>query len=76
MALRPYNADRMPATAKKTTPPASTKKAAPAAKAAAKPAAKPENKLAKLGLHNDMDLVLHLPLRYEDETTLMSIAEA
>lgn len=76
MALRPYHADRMPATAKKTTPPASKKKAAPAAKATAKPAAKPENKLAKLGLHNDMDLVLHLPLRYEDETTLMSIAEA
>lgn len=65
----------MPATAKKTSPPAPKKKAT-AAKSAAKPAAKPENKLAKLGLHNDMDLVLHLPLRYEDETSLMSIAEA
>ena len=32
--------------------------------------------LDKLGLHTDMDLVLHLPMRYEDETTVMSIREA
>ncbi|MBC7575184.1 MAG: hypothetical protein H7244_12720, partial [Herminiimonas sp.] len=25
------------------------------------------DKLARLGLRSDMDLVLHLPLRYEDE---------
>ncbi|MDE2204457.1 MAG: ATP-dependent DNA helicase RecG [Burkholderiaceae bacterium] len=57
--------------------------AAPAAKpkrdAAAKPApktARPADKLAKLGLHRDVDLVLHLPMRYEDETTLLTIAEA
>ncbi len=31
-------------------------------------------KLAKLGIHRDLDLVLHLPLRYEDETTTTSIA--
>jgi ATP-dependent DNA helicase RecG len=31
------------------------------------------NKLAKLGLHNRFDLVLHLPLRYEDETKLQRI---
>jgi ATP-dependent DNA helicase RecG len=33
-------------------------------------------KLAKLGLHREFDLVLHLPLRYEDETRLTPIAEA
>ena len=33
-------------------------------------------KLAKLGIHRDFDLVLHLPLRYEDETRLTSTAEA
>ena len=32
--------------------------------------------LAKLGLHGDFDLVLHLPLRYEDETVLTPIASA
>jgi ATP-dependent DNA helicase RecG len=35
-----------------------------------------ESKLAKLGLHTDMDLVLHLPMRYEDETKVVSIREA
>ncbi|UOD31812.1 ATP-dependent DNA helicase RecG [Massilia violaceinigra] len=35
-----------------------------------------ESKLAKLGLHTDMDLVLHLPMRYEDETVVVSIREA
>jgi ATP-dependent DNA helicase RecG len=33
-------------------------------------------KLAKLGIRRQYDLVLHLPLRYEDETRLTSIAEA
>ncbi|MDR3427305.1 MULTISPECIES: ATP-dependent DNA helicase RecG [Silvimonas] len=33
-------------------------------------------KLAKLGLTRAFDLVLHLPLRYEDETQLFAIAEA
>ncbi|MYM94339.1 ATP-dependent DNA helicase RecG [Duganella vulcania] len=36
----------------------------------------PEAKLAKLGLHTDMDLVLHLPMRYEDETQVITIEEA
>jgi ATP-dependent DNA helicase RecG len=35
-----------------------------------------ESKLAKLGLRTDMDLVLHLPMRYEDETRVVSIREA
>lgn len=36
---------------------------------------KPVDKLAKLGLTRDIDLVLHLPMRYEDETTLTPIGE-
>jgi len=47
------------------------------AKAAPTPAAKNiEAKLAKLGLRTDMDLVLHLPMRYEDETEVVPIREA
>lgn len=33
-------------------------------------------KLGRLGIHTDMELVLHLPSRYEDETKLTSLAEA
>ncbi|HDR9484735.1 TPA: ATP-dependent DNA helicase RecG [Burkholderia aenigmatica] len=33
------------------------------------------DKLAKLGLTRSIDLVLHLPMRYEDETTLTPIGE-
>jgi ATP-dependent DNA helicase RecG len=47
--------------------------AAPKPKASA---AQIESKLAKLGLRSDMDLVLHLPMRYEDETQVVSIREA
>jgi ATP-dependent DNA helicase RecG len=46
--------------------------AQPALSAAQKSAAK----LAKMGLRTDMDLALHLPLRYEDETRILSIHEA
>ena len=58
--------------------------AAPASAAAGKPAAadrstgkgsKPADKLAKLGLARDIDLALHLPMRYEDETTLTPVGE-
>jgi ATP-dependent DNA helicase RecG len=41
-----------------------------------KPAKTGKNKLEKLGLRTDMDLVLHLPLRYEDETRITPIREA
>ena len=34
------------------------------------------SKLAKLGIHHRADLLLHLPLRYEDETHLAPIATA
>ena len=33
------------------------------------------NKLAKIGLHTVQDLLLHLPLRYEDRTHLYQIGE-
>ena len=35
-----------------------------------------KEKLHKLGLMRSDDLVLHLPIRYEDETALTSIANA
>jgi ATP-dependent DNA helicase RecG len=49
------------------------------AKGTAKPAARPNkvsDKLARLGLKTPVDLALHLPLRYEDETQIVPIAEA
>ena len=35
----------------------------------------PQRALDKLGLRRDIDLALHLPLRYEDETRVVPIAE-
>ncbi|HWX12211.1 MAG TPA: ATP-dependent DNA helicase RecG, partial [Trinickia sp.] len=58
-----------------------SKAAAAASGTAATPAqkrtkpAKTADKLAKLGLARDIDLVLHLPMRYEDETTLTPIGD-
>lgn len=52
------------------TPAAAEKKAAPAAKSA------PQKALEKLNLRRDIDLALHLPLRYEDETRIVKLAEA
>ncbi len=34
-----------------------------------------QEKFAKLGVHNEIGLILHLPLRYEDETHLCQISE-
>jgi ATP-dependent DNA helicase RecG len=34
-----------------------------------------QTKFAKLGIHTPFDLVLHLPLRYEDETKITRIAD-
>jgi ATP-dependent DNA helicase RecG len=48
-------------------------------KTIAKKASKPnrlEDKLARLGLRSDMDLLLHLPMRYEDETEIMPMRDA
>jgi ATP-dependent DNA helicase RecG len=43
---------------------------------AAKPPVKASDKLAKLGLRKDMDFLLHLPMRYEDETQVISMHDA
>ena len=42
----------------------------------AKPLSAPQKALRKLGLVRDIDLALHLPLRYEDETRLQRLADA
>ena len=51
-----------------------------AKKAIKKPAAsstvKASDKLVKLGLRKDMDFALHLPMRYEDETSITSMHDA
>ncbi|MBC3931086.1 ATP-dependent DNA helicase RecG [Undibacterium curvum] len=46
------------------------------AKPPAKAPVKASDKLAKLGLRKDMDFILHLPMRYEDETQILSMREA
>ncbi len=48
----------------------------PAPAAATPPKSAPQRAMAKLGLLRDIDLALHLPLRYEDETRLTRIADA
>ena len=35
-----------------------------------------QEKLSRLGIHNELDLILHLPIRYEDETHLFPISDA
>ena len=65
-------------------PPASTAAAAPALPASTTAAAPksqppksgPQRAMEKLGLRRDIDLALHLPLRYEDETRVLAIADA
>jgi ATP-dependent DNA helicase RecG len=54
----------MPATKPKTSTAAKTK------------ATNGVSKLARMGLRTDIDLVLHLPMRYEDETRIVPIGEA
>ncbi len=36
----------------------------------------PQRAMEKLGLHRDIDLALHLPMRYEDETRITPIADS
>ena len=66
-----------------TAPTAAKKKAKPARKVAAEATEGVPDKqthlqkcIAKLGLHRDIDLALHLPLRYEDETRLTKLRDA
>ena len=56
--------------------PAARKKAPAAKKTAPAKSLRTADKLARLGLSTDMALVLHLPMRYEDETQLHTISEA
>ncbi len=35
-----------------------------------------QEKLSRLGIKNELDLILHLPIRYEDETHLFPISDA
>lgn len=52
-------------------------KAATPAQSVARPAASPAQKaLQKMGLVRDIDLALHLPLRYEDETRITALRNA
>ena len=48
----------------------------PDATPARKPLSVPQKALHKLGLVRDIDLALHLPLRYEDETRIVSLRGA
>jgi ATP-dependent DNA helicase RecG len=52
-------------------PPLSTPTATPPAK----PLTGPQKALRKMGLNRAIDLALHLPLRYEDETRLVKLRE-
>lgn len=65
----------MPRTAK---PPLTPK--APSGRKATKPAAvtatSVAQKLAQIGLRNDWDFALHLPIRYEDETRITRVRDA
>ncbi|MDZ4074017.1 MAG: ATP-dependent DNA helicase RecG [Hylemonella sp.] len=59
-----------------TQPAAAEKKAAAAAPAKAAAKSLPQKALEKLNLKRDIDLALHLPLRYEDETRITRLADA
>ncbi len=62
------------------SPPAASPRQAPPAAAssgmAMAPRSLPQKALDKLGLRRDIDLALHLPLRYEDETRITRLADA
>ncbi len=67
------------ASARKTVPPEALAgdKAAPRAPAEKAPPKSPAQKaLEKMGLRRDIDLALHLPLRYEDETRIVRLVDA
>jgi ATP-dependent DNA helicase RecG len=59
-------------------PPGRPKVSAPPgrADAASRRPGGPQSALAKLGLARDIDLALHLPLRYEDETRIVKLRDA
>ena len=57
-------------------PSSSAVAAAPAAAPAKNAKSAPQRAMEKLGLLRDIDLALHLPLRYEDETRITRLADA
>jgi len=57
-------------------PPASATPAQAPTPAPAREKSAPQRAMEKLGLRRDIDLALHLPLRYEDETQVTPIAQA
>ncbi len=56
--------------------PHSTESTAPAKPRTAPPKSPTQKALEKLGLLRDIDLALHLPLRYEDETRISKLRDA
>ena len=48
----------------------------PVKKAPGKALSAPQKALRKLGLARDIDLALHMPLRYEDETRITRLCDA
>nr|WP_245746692.1 ATP-dependent DNA helicase RecG [Paraburkholderia lycopersici] len=75
-ARQPEAAAQAASPARKRASRKSADKAADQSTAREKPKlARTADRLAKLGLTRDIDLVLHLPMRYEDETTLTPIGE-
>jgi ATP-dependent DNA helicase RecG len=48
----------------------------PSAKPPAKPLSAPQKAMRKMGLVRDIDLALHIPLRYEDETRIVKLRDA
>ncbi len=59
----------------KQAPPIAAEPAGPV-QAVAAPKSQPQKALEKLGLKRDIDLALHLPLRYEDETRIVMLKDA
>ena len=41
-----------------------------------KPLSAPQKALRKMGLVRDVDMALHLPFRYEDETSIVALRDA
>ena len=65
----------MPRPAQSATPSPTDARDSAATAPVARPKSAPLRAMEKLGLRRDIDLALHVPLRYEDETRLTAIAE-
>ena len=72
---KPLNSENTPLKVAKT-PTKATTVASPAGAAATPKRKTPTQALKEMGLRRPIDLALHLPMRYEDETQLGSLANA